>query len=133
MRKKKADDYPIFVSICKDCGMLLLVSERFWNNNNRDSMILNDKGDWVPTDERLTDEATEYGLADMVCFGCPSCLAREDDIDSVVVDRKYQFKDIKRILALWNRLKENDEDNNYLFGIPLENKEIQQLLVEILI
>jgi hypothetical protein len=109
--------------------MLVLVSERHWNNGRTDQSQLNSKGDWVVTEENGYEQVTDR-KAEVVGFGCPICKGTDFMAPKVVKDKMYNVPTVRKIARLWNKLKKNDEDNNYKYGIPLSNKELRRMLIE---
>jgi hypothetical protein len=119
----------IYIATCSNCGILVLVSERYWDNGRTDQTQLNSKGDWVATKEHGYEPVTDR-KADVVGFGCPICKGTDYIDPKVVRDRMYDVPTVRKIARLWNHLKKNDVDNNYRYGISLNNDKLKGILFE---
>ncbi len=122
----------IFIATCKECNMLVLVTERHWDNGRTDQSKLNSQGDWVPTAENGYEVSRDRG-ADVIGFGCPICKGTDFTEPKVVKDRMFDVPTVKKIVRLWNQLLRKDEDNNYKYGIPLSNKKLRDIMFEHLV
>lgn len=122
----------IFIATCKECNVLVLVTERHWTNGRTDQSKLNSNGDWVPTAENGYEVQQDL-KADVVGFGCPICKGTDYAEPKVVKDRMFDVPTVKKIVRLWNQLLKKDEDNNYKYGIPLSNKKLRDIMFEHLV
>lgn len=112
--------------ICKDCKMLLLkLDERAVTYN---------AGVLPPNGFYITHPQCEHMEHD--CFICPVCSGTSEeygDLQPIVIPTTLPIELAKSILELWKRLKQDDEDNNNLHGIPIDNKELRCLIGEALV
>lgn len=119
----------VVLYICTECNLLLLRIDKKYVEYARSNMD-KDTGEYIADD--YSDNEFDYYL-------CPECCG----VESTISHRGEGAKTLKQILvsketctkldALWSDISCEDPEDAYPSGIPLDNQELKEILVEQLI
>ncbi len=127
-----SEERKVQLYICKRCKVLLLKIDKKYVQY--EAAMMEDSGEYVS----YTTEESEFDY-----YLCPMCSGADVEIGLMGSSESEQTlepilltKEVcKQLSELWwnKHNDEDDEDNNFLHGIPLDTPELKEILTEHLI